>query len=83
MTQAQMYMMELEALNKRNAQASVFSNPNVSQHTRNAALKQYESQLEKLGKKYGLKEVKTKTNGILTNYRYEFSDGSVHEVKWF
>jgi len=83
MTQAQMYMKELETLNKRSSQALVFSNPNVSQHTRNTALKQYESQLEQLGKRYGLKEVKTETNGILTNYKYEFADGSVHEVKWF
>ena len=33
-----MYMMELEALNKRSSQASAFSNPNISEHTRDAVL---------------------------------------------
>jgi len=78
MAYADAYFKEFEALDRMHSQAQVFRS-NVSEHTKKAVLAQQEAQIERLGQKYGLKKIVTKTNGILSNYRYEFADGSYRE----
>lgn len=83
MNYSQLYFKQLEKLDEMAGQAKVFSNPKVSENTRNVVLDNYERKAEKLGQKYGLKKTLIEEKGILKNYKYEFADGSSYVNEWF
>ena len=83
MTYADRYFNELEQLRNRNAQASYNKNVGISPETRDKYLHEEMLDMEKIGAKYGITETVLETKGILKNIRYDFSDGSSKEIKWF
>ena len=83
MTMAERYLGELDMINRRYSYAGFNSNTDISSKTRNGYVDRQTDELNRLDEKYGVKKTVLEKRGILKNVRYEFADGSTHEVKWF